>query len=382
MFYPLFQLQYSKYITVQRVTAHPHVAEDNTVYNLGFITGNGPLRYAIVSLKDGKIQNSKVETSVQSRWKLNPSYMHSFGLTENYYVLTESPAAFDIVQLFLPSIAGITTAKAIKYHNNETTRFRIISRKTGEEMKTTYLASGFLNFHFYNCYETDGNIVVDLCAAKGNVNDCLFMENLKRKEDDPRRKIFNSESWRFVIPVEDVDAAPIGEELLKNVNDAKISRVDYLASASAIKQTSTEMYLKPVTISEKFAELPRINYKYNTKPYTYGYAASVKDYKKNLFDFDSLLKLNVRTGEEKLWEDPDFYCSEPVFVASPGAEKEDDGVILTILIHKNNPRQLVFLVLDAATMQEMARVSFTANGTVTPTFHGQFIAAAKDANSD
>lgn len=180
--------------------------------------------------------------------------------------------------------------------------------------------------------------------------------------------------------MDNIDVAPIGEELLRNIDEAKISRDDYLASASAVKRTITEIFLKPLTLSETFAELPRINYMYNTKPYTYGYSVSVKDYKKKFIDFDSLVKLNVRNGEEKVWEDTEFICSEPIFVASPDGEKEDDGVIVTILIHKTNSKQLALLVLDASTMQEMARVNFTASGTVTPSFHGQFICAAKDTH--
>lgn len=91
--------------------------------------------------------------------------------------------------------------------------------------------------------------------------------------------------------------------------------------------------------------------------------------------FGSIVKVNVRTGEEIKWQDEQFFTSEPVFVATPDATREDDGVLLSILLHKTNLRQLALVVLDAATLTETARADFTSEGTVSGTFHGQFIAA-------
>lgn len=373
MFFPL-QLKYSQYVSCQRATAHPHVAEDSTVYNLGFATGSGPPSYAILSLKEGKIQNAKLEASVPTRWKFCPGYMHSFGITENYYVLVESPLGFNVMQIVLPAVTGATAASSLKYYKDETTKFRIISRKTGKELATNFVSSAFFNSHFFNCFETEGTIVVDVCASVDNIIDCLYINNLKKTEEDPTRSHTRTKAWRFVIPVENLDSAIVGDELLKDVSEAKVSREDFSSSASAVKQENGDILLKSATISKSFLELPRINYNYNMKPYSYGYAACVAD-KKNMLVFDSIVKVNVRTGEEIMWQDDNSFTSEPVFVANPDAAGEDDGVVLTILLHKTNLRQLVLVVLDAATLTETARTNFTANGTVSATFHGQFIAA-------
>lgn len=37
----------------------------------------------------------------------------------------------------------------------------------------------------------------------------------------------------------------------------------------------------------------------------------------------------------KVWEEPSLYPSEPVFVPSPNATEEDDGVILSVVITPN-----------------------------------------------
>lgn len=368
------KLKYTKYVSCQRATAHPHVGEDSTVYNLGFSTGAGPPSYAILSLKDGKIQNAKLEASVPTRWKFSPGYMHSFGITENYYVLVESPLAFNVMQILLPAVSGATAASALKYYKDETTKFRIISRKTGEEVAANFVSSAFFNFHFFNCFETEGTIVVDMCATVDNIIDCLYAENLKKTEDDPTRKHTVAEPWRFVIPVENLDSAVAGDELLKDVREAKVSRENFTSSASAVKKENGDIFLKAAKISDSFVELPRINYKYNTKAYSYGYGACILD-NKNMLAFGSIVKVNVRTGEEIKWQDEQFFTSEPVFVATPDATREDDGVLLSILLHKTNLRQLALVVLDAATLTETARADFTSEGTVSGTFHGQFIAA-------
>lgn len=41
----------------------------------------------------------------------------------------------------------------------------------------------------------------------------------------------------------------------------------------------------------------------------------------------------------QVWEEPGLYPSEPVFVPSPDATEEDDGVILSVVITPNTVSQ-------------------------------------------
>lgn len=43
----------------------------------------------------------------------------------------------------------------------------------------------------------------------------------------------------------------------------------------------------------------------------------------------------------KVWEQPGLYPSEPVFVPSPNATEEDDGVILSVVITPNKVGQVL-----------------------------------------
>lgn len=49
-------------------------------------------------------------------------------------------------------------------------------------------------------------------------------------------------------------------------------------------------------------------------------------------------------GDLQVWREDGFYPSEPVFVPVPGANKEDDGVILSVVITPNQVN--VFPPLD------------------------------------
>lgn len=48
----------------------------------------------------------------------------------------------------------------------------------------------------------------------------------------------------------------------------------------------------------------------------------------------------------QVWEQPGLYPSEPVFVPSPNATEEDDGVVLSVVITPNKVSQVQSKILD------------------------------------
>ncbi|MGH0147523.1 UNVERIFIED_CONTAM: hypothetical protein FKN15_010822 [Acipenser sinensis] len=114
-------------------------------------------------------------------------------------------------------------------------------------------------------------------------------------------------------------------------------------------------------------EFPQINYKkFSMKNYTYAYALGL-----NHFIPDRICKLNVKTKETWVWQEPDSYPSEPIFVASPDAVDEDDGVILTVVVTPGaGQRPAYLLILNAKDLTEVARAEVE---TIIPvTFHGMY----------
>lgn len=72
----------------------------------------------------------------------------------------------------------------------------------------------------------------------------------------------------------------------------------------------------------------------------------------------------------KVWEQPGFYPSEPVFIPSPHATEEDDGVILSVVITPNKDKSTFLLVLDAKTFKELGKAVVPVN--IPYGFHGTF----------
>ena len=69
---------------------------------------------------------------------------------------------------------------------------------------------------------------------------------------------------------------------------------------------------------------------------------------------DQLVKLDVRSGNAKLWHEPGTYPGEPVFTAAPNAKREDEGVITSVVLDAARATSFL-LVLDAQTFEERAR---------------------------
>ncbi|GFO46018.1 beta-carotene oxygenase 2a, partial [Plakobranchus ocellatus] len=63
---------------------------------------------------------------------------------------------------------------------------------------------------------------------------------------------------------------------------------------------------------------------------------------------------------------------EPVFLARPGATKEDDGVVVSTLVADSPDAQSFLVVLDAETFQEVGRASLPHEVKMSLTFHGNF----------
>ena len=77
---------------------------------------------------------------------------------------------------------------------------------------------------------------------------------------------------------------------------------------------------------------------------------------------DKLIKLNVESGQALKWVGKaGQFPSEPIFIARPDAQNEDDGVVVSIVLDTtlSSPKSFL-LVLDAASFHELARVEVPA----------------------
>ncbi|KAF4792296.1 DEP domain-containing protein 1A [Turdus rufiventris] len=366
------QVDLCKYVSVNGATAHPHIENDGTVYNIGNCFGkNFALAYNIIRIpplqadKEDPMNKSEVVVQFPCSDRFKPSYVHSFGLTPNYIVFVETPVKINLLK-FLSSWSLWGANYMDCFESNETMGvwLHVAEKKKGRLLNLKYRTSAFNLFHHINTYEDNGFLIVDLCTWKGFefVYNYLYLANLRANWDEVKRqaeKAPQPEARRYVLPLS-IDKADTGKNLVT---------LPYTTATATLRSDET-IWLEPEVIfsgPRHAFEFPQINYrKYGGKPYTYTYGLGL-----NHFVPDRLCKLNVKTKETWVWQEPDAYPSEPIFVSHPDALEEDDGVVLSIVISPGaGPKPAFLLILNAKDMSEVARAEVEVNIPVT--FHGLF----------
>ena len=77
----------------------------------------------------------------------------------------------------------------------------------------------------------------------------------------------------------------------------------------------------------------------------------------------------MTSGERTVWSTPGCYPGEPIFVREPGADAEDAGVVLSVVLDTGAGRSFL-LVLDAGSFEELARAE--APHHIPFGFHGMY----------
>jgi len=249
-----------------------------------------------------------------------PAYMHAFGMSERFLILAEYPLRVNPLKL---ALSGRPFIENYTWRADEPTRFQVFDRVTGD-LRGTYETDAFFCFHHVNAFERGGELVVDLCAYE----DASIIQSLYLDERGPRGSIPPAELRRYTI-----DLAGGGV------------RSEPLADGSL--------------------ELPRIDYgRRNTRDYSYAYFTGA-----DTGWIDRLVKVDVRDGSRSEWRADGCFPGEPVFVREPGADAEDAGVVLSVVLDTNAGHSFL-LVLDAGSFEEIARAD--APHHIPFGFHGQY----------
>uniref|UniRef100_A0A3Q1FTP9 Retinoid isomerohydrolase RPE65 c n=1 Tax=Acanthochromis polyacanthus TaxID=80966 RepID=A0A3Q1FTP9_9TELE len=328
-----------KYLSVNGVTAHPHTEADGTVYNIGNCFGkNMSLAYNIVKIPPAQGGSINV---VQSGLCFLPLMS-----AECVYLV-----ACGCLHLFIFSMCVCLQ-----------TWFHLATKDPAAYMSShKFRASAFNLFHQINSYEDQGFIVVDLCTWKGHdfVYNYLYLANVKEEWEEVKKAATRApqpEVRRYVLPL-DIHREEQGKNLVS---------LSY-TTATAVLHSDGTIWLEPEVLfsgPRQAFEFPQINYSQRCgKEYSFAYGLGL-----NHFIPDKIVKLNVQTKETWVWQEEDCYPSEPLFVPTPGATKEDDGVLLSIVVKPGAERPGFLLVLDAMKLTELARAE--VNTIIPVTLHG------------
>ncbi|KAG5872558.1 hypothetical protein JTB14_033977 [Gonioctena quinquepunctata] len=358
------------FISIVNHTSHPHVMNDGTVYNLGLsIYATGPHHTIACFSKSNNpdvsmFENAKIVASVPARWPLNPSYMHSFGITENYFIIIEQPLSVSISGLVTARIKNEPIAGCFRWYHEEYTRICVISRETGKLSKV-FQAEAFFYLHTINQYVTENHVVLDICIYKDpSILDAMYVDTMKSMQQNPDyAKMFRGRPARFVLPLK---PDPVTSDIKKNLVTLKNTR------AKAHYLSNGDVYVEPEKLCNLGCETPRINYEnYLGKQYRYFYAISSDVDAENP---GTIIKVDTYTKSTKTWCEKNCYPSEPIFVPSPESEFEDDGVVLSAIVWGGKDTNHVgLLVLNAKDFTEIGRAEFHTKSPVPKCLHGWFL---------
>jgi beta,beta-carotene 9',10'-dioxygenase len=305
----------------QLSTAHPHMdrASGEMLNYAAKLGARSSYRFFAVGPQE---RTPRVIASLPVK---EPAYMHSFGLTERYLVLVEFPYVVNPLALVL---SGRPYIENYRWKPERGTRFTLVDRATGEATGGFQTDACFA-FHHVNAYEDGGEVVLDLCAySDPQIVEDLYLDRLRAG---------------------------------KPVTPATLTRFRLRLSDRSVSREQ---------LAEHGIELPRINYgRHNARPYRYVWGNG------NGADgwIEQIHKIDTTDGATLSWSQPGCYPGEPVFVAHPEAEHEDDGVLLSVVLDvrsETRPPTSFLLVLDAADLHELARAH--APHHIPFGFHGQF----------
>lgn len=304
-------------------SAHPHFDRARNLHYSYLVEFGRQSKYRLLAIDNESGQETVVATIPVDR----PAYMHSFGMTERYLILTEFPLVVNPLKLLL---SGRPFIQNFEWRPERGVRFHVVEKTSGRVVRTAR-CEAFFAFHHVNAFEEGEDVVMDVVTRPdATIIDLLYLDRLRS----------------------DAPVDPTG----------KLMRFRVTA-----KQNITSEQLTDVTL-----ELPRFDYAHRAGlRHRFVYGASQTS--PGEF-FDSLTKIDLEHSGAAVWHEAGCYPGEPVFVAAPGATAEDEGVILSVVLDTRRGASFL-LVLNAATFTELARAE--APHHIPFSFHGQYFGPGK-----
>ncbi len=288
---------------------------DNSLYN--FYIDYGLMSNYVIY----KITNNSFKREVIAKQKIAyPSYMHDFSITENYIILTAYPLIINPLNLLSSKKTFIGSHK---WQPNLGTIIYIFDKKLKKLVNKIKTKSIFA-FHHINAYED----------SLHNIN--LYMSVV----DSPN----------IITELGDIT---------NKYNEISLThfKINPKNSEINISKLSNESY-----------ELPTIAKHLTGKKNKYFYAVWFSTpSRQNSY---GLAKYNLETNKSIHWFEENIFIGEPLFIPSPTALQEDDGVIITIGydIHKRSSYLFIFNALNLNLLVKARLPQALPQG-----LHGKFI---------
>ncbi|KAG6005225.1 hypothetical protein E4U54_000376 [Claviceps lovelessii] len=295
--------------------------------------------------------------------ELASAYIHSFFLTENHVILCVPTSHYGWNGLKVLWERNII--ESIKpFNKTDGCKWLVVDRRHGRGVVARFSTPASFFFHSVNAFEVkakdeNGNEVTELC-----------MDYIKYENTNIMRMLYYD-----ILMDRDGAAA---EGLAKcGLDSAQMYLVRHKFTMhsfpqqhnhnhSAYSQRATEVFSIP---GPHAGELPAINPGRAGKAYRYAYG--VGNGGRGIF-MDCLVKTDVKTRDALIWNGPVGHTpGEPMFIPRPGGVREDDGVIMTLVLDGSGQKSYL-LCLDATTLEELGRaetkfpIALALHGSRTP----------------
>ena len=309
------------------MTAHPHFDfERGKVVNVA--TGFGAS--GVISIYEHGPTARRREVVGSWRTKRVP-YVHTFGLTPQHAILVAHPFTVSPVKMLWSSKGYIDH---FDWQPQEGTRLVVIDRSNGTARE--HVTDAFFIFHTVNAFERAEATVLDLLA----------------------------------YPNADIVAALRTDRMAAELPDLRPSLLRVVMRPGVERATVEKL-------SDVGFEFPSTNYKrVSGRPYRFAYGAS-DGYQTGKAWSSAIVRVDTETGASKSFSDHIDIFGEPLFVARPQGDSEDDGVLLSVGSAKDSETS-VLAVIDAKTMAFVA--SAEVPSAIPLGFHGSFVRRGQHAS--
>lgn len=237
------------------------------------------------------------------------AFIHDFAITSNYCLFFQNAVSFNPI----PCVLGLKGAgECVEFQPDRPTRILVISRKPPYNLvKVLEVNAGFV-FHHANAFESENRIYLDSICYQSlpQIDPTSSYQGVDFDKLDP------GQLWRFEL---DLEAEKVTSTILEN----------------------------------RCCEFPTLHSHRLGRSYRYLYLGAAHNSTGNA-PLQAILKIDQLTGDRLLHSfAPRGFVSEPIFVPLPGATREDQGWVLT-LVYNAARHASDLVILDAESLQLQA----------------------------
>ncbi|MEV6560336.1 carotenoid oxygenase family protein [Nocardia sp. NPDC051756] len=266
---------------------------------------------------------------------LDLAWNHDFALTQRYLVFALDPLIPDIPKVALATHSFIDS---LQFKKSKGTRFLLVPKAGGKPRIVEHEA--LLHFHLTNAYDDGNDVVVELVRFDTRWNEVRRLTN----------------------------AVNPGSPESPQFPESRLMQYRITQGGTVIERELTD----------RSVEFPQYDWRRSTRRHRYSYLSGKSA---GATVYDSIIKLDHRTGTETSCDFTAGSVGEPLFVPRTPDAAEDDGWLLA-LNHDLAEHRSQLVVLDARDLERGPLATAWLEHHIPWGFHGTFTRRRHSADAD